>query len=220
MLEDEEEYSHRRMLVPFLFCVYPRSMDDLAVNRFGDELTLNFDSQLSTIDLAVDRLVYPTMFQDAGWRLIPGLITLFHTFGLDVLDYKLDVEEVIHPRSPFKDISWPQYDPSIASYRTFVEVLQSDRTLLSCIHFTDPTHAHGAKLTLGHTMQLINIKRNSQSNQLEYIYKNSYGNVDSKVSIPMNRATYYEALRYPNNFNIDTDWFMFDFAYAIKFVPK
>ena len=47
--------------------------------------------------LAVERLVFPTIFQDTDWRLIPRIVKLFAKFSLSADNYDLKLYKVVHP---------------------------------------------------------------------------------------------------------------------------
>ena len=115
-----DEYAHRRMLCSYLFCVYPRSMDGLAKNKHGEDLT-DYVKQFGNFRKAVERLAKPTALHQEGWKMILPLTSLFKKFGMDIDEYDLETQEVYHPKSNWYD---PKQDIS------FDDVLAEKRLIL------------------------------------------------------------------------------------------
>ena len=114
------EFGHRQMLCPYLFCVYPRSLAGFAVNRNDEEL-VDVDRQFGNFRKAVERLAYPSILHDPGWKLILPLTELFQRFHMNPDDYKLEMTKVYHPKSKGYDA---QRDTS------FDDILKQKRTII------------------------------------------------------------------------------------------
>ena len=113
------KYTHRSMLGPFLFCVYPRSMDGLASNAG----LIDYDKQTAENRSAIRRLVYPSTCQPEGWKMIPSVTDLLSEYNIQQDSLTITLEEAIHFKSP-------SYNSRTST--NFEQIINMNRTLLRC----------------------------------------------------------------------------------------
>ena len=117
----DSEFSHQTMLIPFLFCVYPRSMDSLCDNRG----LAKYDAQaLAFAEAALNRLAYPSGLQVEGWRLIPAVAKLLTKFNMDPNECRCEIEVARHPSNALLDFS---------TKKTFDQILSEGGTLIRMV---------------------------------------------------------------------------------------
>ena len=113
-------YTHREMLIGFLFCAYPRSMDSLPT----DEGSVDYDKQFAKTEKAVTRLVLGTVFKGPGWKSIHAIGQVFEKFGFVAGDFGRRGGAAYHPNSPNRGPG-----------KTFDALLKDKRTVIGSIHF-------------------------------------------------------------------------------------
>ena len=156
---------HRRMLTNFLFCSYPRSMDGLALNKG----MINVAAQFGQMEDAVNRMAYPTFFLDAGWKMIPAVHDIAKAFELNIQDMRMNLEQVIHPRSPGR-----------GQLKTFDDAIANNFAVCSAVY----SEFYDGSFAFGHAMPLVAIASG------EYIFKDSDGHTDNRPGISVNRESF------------------------------
>ena len=85
---------------------------------------INYDSQVAFAEAAVNRLVYPSVLQVEGWRLIPAIPKLLRTFNMNIDDVIFVIETARHPSNT---------SPAVSTNKTFDEILSEGGTLLRMV---------------------------------------------------------------------------------------
>ena len=85
-------YSFRSFLVNFVANVNPRSYEGL-VNPAGAD-PFEIEKQTAVVELVVNRLVNPTMFEIAGWKRLFAGREIFEKLGLQIDNYQMTQKTV------------------------------------------------------------------------------------------------------------------------------
>ena len=215
-LEKDAKMSHRVMRAKYAYAVYPRCHDGIGYDKWGRGLE-NCNEQTMVIKKALDRLCYPTMFMDEGWKIIQeydNYVSFFKTYKMNPADYILEYEEVLHPlvQSQFNQLNQ-------TSLNNFDDILQQKGVLVTnCLFNYKRNSDKTFSAQNGHAMVLVGIEKG------EYVFKNSYAN-QPIIKIPKKQLTFSQMNSYnslPSRFGLDSakTMFLYEYAYCLRFRRK